>query len=176
MKRPSIAASEDLAEAMIEVRNGMIAVKTSVSPAAMMVVCQQKPSRTVYASYTAAKKVDSYPLLDYFEQDKTDARLTVRWTLELWAVVERAKALHGENVRALTLLHNRRGKAPDYRTVRDQRDRACEAAAIADADLRDLRAMAGTAAKAQGKNPTALRGHTSPAMTHDILATRTSLS
>lgn len=31
--------------------------------------------------------------------------------------------------------------------------------------FRDLRAMAGTAAKAQGKNPTALLGHTSAAMT-----------
>ena len=43
--------------------------------------------------------------------------------------------------------------------------KACEAAAIADADLRDLRVMAGTAAKAQGKTPTAPLGHTSPAMT-----------
>jgi len=59
----------------------------------------------------------------YFEQDKTDARLTVRWTPELGAVVDRAKALQGDNVRALTLLHNRRGKAPDYRTVRDQWDK-----------------------------------------------------
>lgn len=101
----------------------------------------------------------------YFEQDKTDARLTVRWTPELRAAVERAKALHGSTIRALTLLHNRRGKAPDYRTVRDQWVKACEAAGILDADLRDLRAMSGTAAKAQGKNPTALLGHTSPAMT-----------
>lgn len=100
----------------------------------------------------------------FFQQDKTDARLMVRWSPELRAVVDRAKALHG-NVRALTLLHNRRGKAPDYRTVRDQWDKACSAAGIGDADLRDLRAMAGTAAKAQGMNPTALLGHTSSAMT-----------
>jgi integrase len=100
----------------------------------------------------------------YFEQDKTDARLIVRWSPELRAVVERAKALHG-NLRAITLLHNRRGKAPDYRTVRDQWDKACAEASVADADLRDLRAMSGTAAKTQGKNPTALLGHTSAAMT-----------
>ena len=102
---------------------------------------------------------------------KTAARLTVRWTLELRAVVERAKALHGTKIRALPLLHNRRGKAPDYRTVRDQWDKACEAASVADADadLRDLRAMAGTAAKAQGKNPIALLGHTLPAMTKRYL-------
>ena len=51
----------------------------------------------------------------YFEQDKTEARLIVRWTYELDAVVERAKTLHG-NVRALTLLHNRRGKPPESRS------------------------------------------------------------
>jgi integrase len=100
----------------------------------------------------------------YFEQDKTDARLIVRWSPELRVAVDRAKALHG-NLRALTLLHNRRGKAPDYRTIRDQWDKACAGAGVADADLRDLRAMSGTAAKAQGWNPTALLGHTSPAMT-----------
>jgi integrase len=59
----------------------------------------------------------------------------------------------------------RRGKAPDYLTVRDQWDKACAAAGVADADLRDLRAMAVPAAKAQGKNLSALLGHTSPAMT-----------
>jgi len=100
----------------------------------------------------------------YFEQAKTDARLIVEWTPELRAVVERAKTLHG-NVRALTLLHNRRGKAPDYSTVKIQWDVARKAAGVEDATMRDLRAMSGTATNKQGKNATALLGHTSPAMT-----------
>jgi integrase len=104
----------------------------------------------------------------YFKQGKTGARLAVRWTLELRAVVERAKELHG-NLRALSLLHNRRGKPPDYRTVRDQWKAACATAGVLDADLRDLRAMSGTAAEDQGKDPTALLGHTSRLMTERYL-------
>jgi integrase len=104
----------------------------------------------------------------YFEQDKTEARLIVRWTPELHAVVERAKTLHG-NVRALTLLHNRRGKPPDYGTVKLQWNKAVKAAEVDDADLRDLRAMAATAAKRQAKDPTSLLGHTSAGMTERYL-------
>lgn len=108
----------------------------------------------------------------YFKQDKTDAKLLVKWSSELRAVVERAKTLNG-NVRSMTLFSTRRGKnrggAPGYSTVRDQWQTACEAAGVQDADLRDLRAMSGTAAEAQGKNPTALLGHTSPSMTKRYL-------
>lgn len=107
----------------------------------------------------------------YFAQQKTDARLIVEWTPELRAVVTRAKALHG-NVRALTLLHNRRGKAPDYSTIKVQWDKARTAAKVADVQLRDLRAMALTEAKREGKNPTALAGHTSEAMTKRYLRDR----
>lgn len=106
-----------------------------------------------------------------FEQQKTGARLTVRWSPELRAVVERAKGLHG-NVRALTLLHNRRGKAPDYRTTRDQWERACQAAGVSDAHLHDLRAYALTRARQQGLDATALAGHTSAAMTRRYLRDR----
>ena len=79
-------------------------------------------------------------------------------------MVERAKKLHG-NIRALTLLHNRRGKAPDYSTVKIQWDKARAAAGVEDAQLRDLRAFAATWAKKQGKNPTALLMHSSPSQT-----------
>lgn len=106
-----------------------------------------------------------------FEQGKTGARLVVRWTPELRAAVDHAKALHG-NIRALTLFHNRRGKTPDYRTVRDQWEAACEAAGIADAHLHDLRAKAITDAKRQGKDPTALAGHVSAAMTDRYIRQR----
>lgn len=106
-----------------------------------------------------------------FTQQKTGARLTVRWSPELRAVVEYAKALHG-NVRALTLLHNRRGKAPDYRTTKWQWDRACALAGVPDAHLHDLRAYALTHARSQGIDATALAGHTSAAMTRRYLRDR----
>jgi len=99
-----------------------------------------------------------------FEQMKTGNKGVVAWTPELRTVVERAKSLHG-NIRALTLLHNRRGKAPDYSTVKIQWDKARQAAGVADARLHDLRALAATWAKKQGKNPTALLMHSSPAQT-----------
>lgn len=99
-----------------------------------------------------------------FEQMKTGNKGVVAWTAELRGVVERAKTLHG-NIRALTLLHNRRGKAPDYSTVKIQWDKARQAAGVSDARLHDLRALAATWAKKQGKNPSALLMHSSPAQT-----------
>lgn len=103
----------------------------------------------------------------YFEQQKTGARLIVRWTPELRAAVERARALNP--VRALVLFPARRGqtrgKPVGYKTLYVAWRRTCAAAGVEDCDLRDLRALAATEAKRQGKNPTALLGHTTPAMT-----------
>jgi len=107
----------------------------------------------------------------YFRQQKTGAQLVVRWTPELREVVERAKALHGV-VSALTLLHGRRGKCVDYRTVGLQWKEACAAAGVADVQMRDLRAMAGTAADLQGLDAQRLLGHTSPTMTKRYLRDR----
>ena len=104
----------------------------------------------------------------HFRQQKTDAKRCSQWTPELLAVVERAKKLNG-NIRALTLLHSQRGGPPAYKTVYDQWVKACEAAGIEDANIHDLRAVAATAAKQQGKNPTALLGHSSPAQTERYL-------
>lgn len=106
-----------------------------------------------------------------FQQQKTDSRLVVAWTPELRATVERAKALRG-NVLALTLLHNRRGKPPDYRTVQAQWAKACQAAGVQDAQLRDLRAKALTDARKQGLDATALAGHASAAMTETYIRQR----
>ena len=103
-----------------------------------------------------------------FRQQKTGVRLLVRWSPELRTVVDRARTLHG-NVRALTLLHNRRGKPPDYKTTWDQWKAACEAAGVPDAHIHDLRAMSGTAAEEQGLDPTKLLGHTSPRQTRRYL-------
>lgn len=103
-----------------------------------------------------------------FEQMKTGARRVVPWTPELRAIVDRAKLLPG-SIRGLTLLCNRRGKAPDYSTVKEQWDTARKAAGILDARIHDLRAMAATWARKQGKNPTALLGHSSAAQTERYL-------
>jgi integrase len=108
-----------------------------------------------------------------FRQGKTKTTLTVAWTPPLEDAVARAKALH-RSVVAFTLLHNRRGKAPDYRTVRDQWDRAVLAAGIQDAHIHDLRAKALTDAKREGKNPTALAGHANAAMTDRYIRLRES--
>ena len=106
-----------------------------------------------------------------FRQQKTDKKIVVAWNSELRDVVARAKGLN-QNIRALTLLHNRRGKTPDYRTVRQQWDLACERAKVTDAHLHDLRAMSATWARRQDLNPTALLGHTNVIQTDRYLRDR----
>lgn len=59
----------------------------------------------------------------------------------------------------------------DGSTIRRSRS-GLRSAGVEDAHLHDLRAMALTAAEAQGKNPTALAGHTSPAQTKRYLRNR----
>lgn len=119
-------------------------------------------------------KIRRADLLDegiLFAQQKTGAKLVVRWNDELREVVKRAKTLNA-NIRALTLLHNRRGKTPDYRTVRKQWDDACTAARVSNAHLHDLRAMSATWAERQGIPATPLMGHTSAAQTVRYLRDR----
>jgi len=104
-----------------------------------------------------------------FPRFKTPTKRIVKWTPELRAIVERAKGLRG-NVRSLVwLLPGRGGKPPNYRSVRDQFERACIAAGVENVQPRDLRAVAATEAKKQGKNPTALLGHTSEQQTQRYL-------
>lgn len=98
-----------------------------------------------------------------FEQQKTGARLLVRWSADLRAAVASANAL--SDVQALTLLRGRDGGPPDYRSVSEQWHRACEAAGVKDARLNDGRAMSASATKRQGKSARALLGHTSETMT-----------
>jgi integrase len=119
----------------------------------------------------AIRRADLMPEGIRFRQQKTGKKLLIVWSPELREVVDRAKGLH-ENIRALTLLHNRRGKTPDYRTVRQQWDLACERAGVKDAHLHDLRAMSATWAKRQGKNPTTLMGHTNVVQTERYLRDR----
>jgi len=106
-----------------------------------------------------------------FTQQKTGANLLVLWSPDLRATVERARTLNG-NLRALTLLHNRKGKAPDYSSTKIQWGRACEKAVVSDAHIHDLRAKSLTDAKQQGFNPQTLAGHTSEAMTDRYIRLR----
>jgi integrase len=104
-----------------------------------------------------------------FQPQKTDTKKgIVPWTPELRAVVERAKSLNG-NLSALTLLHNRRGQPLKYMAVYDTWRKARRTASIPDARIHDLRAVAATWARKQGKNPTALLMHSSPAQTERYL-------
>jgi|SRR5689334_18324670 len=106
----------------------------------------------------------------YFEQDKTEARLVVAWTPELHNVVERARGLHG-NLRALTLLHCRKGRALVYDTCLNQWLAACKSAHVNDAQLRDLRAMSLTRVKQERGEQAAqaVAGHTTVQMTRTYL-------
>jgi integrase len=106
-----------------------------------------------------------------FRQQKTGSKVVVAWSSELREVVARAKGLH-QNIKALTLLHNRKGKTPDYRTVRQQWDLACERAKVTNAHLHDLRAMSATWAKRQGQNATLLLGHSNVIQTDRYLRDR----
>lgn len=106
-----------------------------------------------------------------FTQQKTNASLLLSWSPDLRAAVERARKLNG-NLRALTLLHNRRGKTPDYSTTKIQWNKACEKAGVKDAHIHDLRAKSLTDAKQQGFNPQTLAGHTSEAMTDRYIRLR----
>jgi integrase len=106
-----------------------------------------------------------------FQQQKTRAKLLVRWSPDLRATVAEAKALSADNP-ALTLLRGRFGGAPDYRSVLLQWNEACAAAGVKDARLNDGRAMSATTAKRQGKNAQALLGHASATMTARYLRDR----
>lgn len=117
------------------------------------------------------RRADLLPEGIRFPHHKTEAKRTVKWNGELRDTVSRAKTLYG-NLTALTLLHNRRGKAPGYQTVREQWDNARKAAGVENAHLHDLRAVAATKAKQQGKNATQLLAHTTPQQTERYLRGR----
>lgn len=98
-----------------------------------------------------------------FKQGKTGAKLLVAWNDDLRAVVANAEKLG--KIRHLTLLHNRKGKAPDYSTVKIQWDEARTKAGVKDARIHDIRAKALTDAKRQGADAQVLAGHTDARMT-----------
>lgn len=103
-----------------------------------------------------------------FRQEKTEAKLIVAWSPELEQVVARAKELHG-GIPSLALLLNDHRKPLKAGVAQTRWNRACAAAGVLDAQMRDLRAMSGTAAQAAGLDPTALLGHSSRRTTERYL-------
>lgn len=107
----------------------------------------------------------------YFRQAKTGAELVVAWKPELKAAAEAAKALHGR-VASMYVLPGRGALPQAYQPISRDWATACAAAKVADAHIHDLRAMAGTVAKAEGRDPKALLGHKSARMTERYLRDR----
>lgn len=93
-----------------------------------------------------------------FRQQKTGKKLTVEWTPELRSAAQRARGLYG-NVISLYLIQNQKGGPLSYQAITRRWDAAVAAAGVKDIQRRDLRAMAATEAEDQGKDPTALLGH-----------------
>lgn len=111
-----------------------------------------------------------------FEQQKTGAKLTVKWSPDLKQAVADALALQGP-VKSMHLFLGRSQKRiapPGYSAVLREWHLACDAAGVEDARPNDQRAQSLTAAKREGKNATALAGHTTEAMTKRYLRGRES--
>lgn len=88
-----------------------------------------------------------------FEQQKTKAKLLVRWSPQLREAVSAANTLNG-NVLGLNLFRTlaRSGKPPSYGVTKDQWNETCSAANIKDAHIHDIRAKSLTDAKRQGNS------------------------
>lgn len=110
----------------------------------------------------------------FFEQQKTGKRLTVAWSSELRDVIERAKRSNKNVIRsAKYVLAGRAGTPRKHSNVWRSFKTAARKAGIEDVTIHDLRAMAGTAAESEGKDPTALLGHADRRTTQSYLRDRT---
>lgn len=108
-----------------------------------------------------------------FAQQKTGAKLLVRWTPDLKAVIDRAYSLQGNVLRAYLFRSRAKGgKPPVYEAVRDQWRLAVKESGVQDANIHDLRAKSLTDAKRQGKDATALAGHATATMTDRYIRLR----
>lgn len=107
-----------------------------------------------------------------FSQQKTGARLVVRMSPDLEALIKRIKALP-RRVRGLTLFTTRsKGKPISYDTMKDSFRKDCAKAGVVGATLHDLRAKSLTDTDKQGNNAQKLGGHTDAKMTQRYLRLR----
>lgn len=109
----------------------------------------------------------------YFRQQKTSKKLIVGWTPELRDVTERAKQATGIVKNMTYLLAGRGGRLRAHSNVWRAFKTAAEKAGVENVTLHDLRAMAGTEADRQGKDPTALLGHSDRRTTQIYLRDKT---
>lgn len=107
----------------------------------------------------AIKRADLRAEGIFFRQQKTGKQLIVGWTPELRAAVDRAKGFTG-NLAPMTLFYGKANQPPRYQIVWRQWRAACKAAKVENANIHDLRALAGTDADRQGVDATELLGHT----------------
>jgi integrase len=96
----------------------------------------------------------------FVKQQKTGAKLKIKWSAELREVIARANALTG-NIKGFHLLASGKGQPFVHDTIHHHWTAACEKANVSDARIHDLRAAAGTDANAAGQDSKALLGHKS---------------
>jgi integrase len=140
--------------------------------AAIRAECSDRLRCVVDLCYLTAQRIGDVLLLTErqiteqgieVDQQKTGKRLIIRWTDDLKAVVDRARAL--QKSRSLALFGDSNGKPWDYSAVRQSWNRATKRALVSDAHLHDLRAKSLTDARAQGLDPQRLAGHSTEAQT-----------
>lgn len=111
----------------------------------------------------------------YFQPRKTAnstaVRIIIGWTPQLRAAVDAAKRAHGRIV-SQWLVKGDKGRPLAYQPIWRDWKAACAAAKVDGATIHDLRAMAASEAKKQGKDAQALLAHSSERMTAGYLRDR----
>ncbi|TGV06372.1 integrase [Alcaligenaceae bacterium 429] len=108
----------------------------------------------------------------YFEQQKTGKKLTVGWSEGLQATIERA-ALITKNPSSEFIVPTYKGTARRHTNVWRFFKESAAKAGVENVTLHDLRAMSGTDADREGKDPMLLLGHTDRKTTQIYLRDKT---
>ena len=135
-------------------------IKKHATPALKVIIdlCYLTGQRIGYVLKMKHSDIDDEGL--FVKQQKTKAKLKIKWSTELRGAVESAKALSG-SVKGFTLLASGKGQPFVHDTIHRQWTDACKKAGVEDAHLHDLRASAGTDARSAGQDSKALLGHKS---------------
>lgn len=115
--------------------------------------------------------------LIYFKPTKTEASSGAKVAVPISPVVREVlqRARQVGVVKSMYVIHTLRGQPYTSRGIGDAWERACERAKIEDAMLKDIRAMAATAAKRAGFRPEQIQiglAHTDVGMTETYIRTR----
>lgn len=107
----------------------------------------------------------------YVEQKKTGTKMFIAMTSDLSEAIEHAKKTT-DSVKAMTLFSQRNGQPITYRQIWIMWNKACEEAKIANANIHDIRAKAGTDANEDGLDSKKLLGHKTDASHNRYLRSR----